>query len=74
MAAGQHGLSSSVLSKAFEVTGRRAAMGTYNFSGDMGKVFLPFLLALMINLWGWRQAITILSIGGFSRRHPLGSG
>jgi len=66
MAAGQHGLSSSLVSKAFEVTGRRAAMGTYNFSGDMGKVFLPFLLALMINLWGWRQAITILSIGGFA--------
>ncbi|HSB04737.1 MAG TPA: MFS transporter [Thermodesulfobacteriota bacterium] len=65
-AAGQHGLSSSLVSKVFEVTGRRAAMGTYNFSGDMGKVFLPFLLTLMINLWGWRQAITVLSIGGFA--------
>ena len=65
-AAGQHGLSSSVLSKVFEVSGRRTAMGTYNFSGDMGKVCLPFLLTLMINLWGWRHAITILSIGGFA--------
>jgi MFS transporter, FSR family, fosmidomycin resistance protein len=37
-AAGQHGLSSSVLSKVFEVSGRRTAMGTYNFSGDIGKV------------------------------------
>jgi FSR family fosmidomycin resistance protein-like MFS transporter len=61
---GQHGLSSSVLSRAFEISGRRAAMGTYNFSGDMGKVCLPFLLALMINLWGWRQAVSVLSVLG----------
>jgi predicted MFS family arabinose efflux permease len=39
-------------------------MGTYNFSGDMGKVCIPFLLAVMINLWGWRQAVFTLSIGG----------
>jgi len=63
-AAGQHGLGSSILSRVFEVSGRRAAMGTYNFSGDMGKVCIPFLLAVMINLWGWRQAVLILSIGG----------
>ena len=61
---GQHGLSSSLLSRVFEMSGRRAAMGTYNFSGDMGKVCLPFLLALMINLWGWRQAVLILSFFG----------
>ncbi len=65
-AAGQHGLSSSILSRVFEVSGRRTAMGTYNFSGDMGKVCLPFLLTLMINFWGWRQAITVLSIGGLA--------
>jgi len=59
---GQHGLSSSLLSRIFEISGRRAAMGTYNFSGDVGKVCLPFLLALMINLWGWRQAVLVLSV------------
>jgi FSR family fosmidomycin resistance protein-like MFS transporter len=63
---GQHGLSSSLLSGVFEISGRRAAMGTYNFSGDMGKVCLPFLLALMINLWGWRQAILVLSAFGLA--------
>lgn len=62
--AGQHGLSSSVLSRAFEVSGRRAAMGTYNFSGDLGKVCIPLILTLMIGLWGWRQAVLFLSIGG----------
>jgi len=65
-AAGQHGLGSSVLSRVFEESGRRAAMGTYNFSGDMGKVCLPFLVALMINLWGWRPAIFTLSLGGMA--------
>ncbi|MBI5967868.1 MAG: MFS transporter [Deltaproteobacteria bacterium] len=64
-AGGQHGLSSSLLSRVFEMSGRRAAMGTYNFSGDMGKVCLPFLVAVMINLWSWRQAIFTLAIGGF---------
>jgi predicted MFS family arabinose efflux permease len=63
-AAGQHGLGSSVLSRVYETSGRRTAMGTYNFSGDVGKVALPFLVALMINLWTWRQAILILSLGG----------
>jgi predicted MFS family arabinose efflux permease len=63
-AAGQHGLGSSILSRVFEVSGRRTAMGTYNFSGDMGKVCLPFLVAVMISLWDWRQAVFILSIGG----------
>jgi FSR family fosmidomycin resistance protein-like MFS transporter len=63
---GQHGLSSSLLSRVFENSGHRAAMGTYNFSGDMGKVCLPFSLALMINLWGWRQAVSVLSMCGLA--------
>jgi MFS family permease len=64
--AGQHGLSSSMLSRVFELSGRRAAMGTYNFSGDMGKVCLPFLLTIFIHLWGWRGATLIVSIGGLA--------
>jgi FSR family fosmidomycin resistance protein-like MFS transporter len=61
---GQHGLSSSLLSRVFEISGRRAAMGTYNFSGDLGKVCVPFLLTLMINWWGWRHAVFNLSLFG----------
>lgn len=64
IAAGQHGLGSSILSRVFEVSGRRTAMGTFNFSGDMGKVCLPFLVAVMISLWDWRQAVFLLSLGG----------
>ena len=59
---GQHSLGASTLSRVFEVSGRRAATGTYNFSGDVGKVFLPFVLTVLINLWGWRQAVLVLSL------------
>ncbi len=65
-AAGQHGLSSSVLSRVFETSGRRTAMGTYNFSGDVGKVAVPFFLALLINWMGWRQGVFVLSLGGIA--------
>lgn len=63
-AAGQHGLSSAVVSRVFEGSGRRAALGTFNFSGDLGKVCIPFLLAIMINFGGWRKATLYLSLGG----------
>jgi MFS transporter, FSR family, fosmidomycin resistance protein len=66
MGAGQHGLSSSVLSRVFESSGRRAAMGTYNFSGDLGKVCLPFILTLLINFWGWRQATFYVAFSGMA--------
>ncbi len=61
---GQHGLSSSVLSRVYELSGRRAAMGTYNFAGDLGKVSLPFILTMLINIWGWRHAVFSLALGG----------
>ena len=66
---GQHGLGASALSKVFEVSGRRAAIGTYNFSGDVGKVFVPFVLTLLINLWGWRQAVLVRLPGCASGGH-----
>ena len=63
-AAGQHPLGSSILSKVFEASGRRAAMGTYNFSGDVGKICIPFLMTITLNLWGWRHAVLLMSILG----------
>src|SRR2546427_4980918 len=34
----QHPLSSTLVSNAYDDRGRRTALGTYNFSGDLGKV------------------------------------
>src|SRR5437879_12454128 len=52
----QHPLSSSLVSKAYETGARRAALGTYNFAGDLGKVAVPAAVAFVATLVGWRAA------------------
>ena len=52
----QHPLSSSLVSRAYEEGPRRAALGTYNFSGDLGKVTFPACVALVAAWIGWRWA------------------
>ena len=52
----QHPLSSSIVAKAYETGPRRAALGTYNFSGDLGKVAVPFVVAFAASVVGWRWA------------------
>src|SRR6059036_467170 len=52
----QHPLSSSLVSKAYETGPRRAALGTYNFSGDLGKVAVPAAVAVAATVVGWRYA------------------
>jgi MFS transporter, FSR family, fosmidomycin resistance protein len=52
----QHPLSSSVVAKAFEDGPRRAALGTYNFAGDIGKVTSAALIGLVAAVAGWRVA------------------
>ena len=54
----QHPLSSSVVAKAYEDGPRRAALGTYNFAGDIGKVSSAALIGLVAALAGWRVAAT----------------
>lgn len=53
-AAVQHPLASSMVSKAYHVKGRRVAIGSYNFAGDVGKVIFPALAAVMLSRVGWR--------------------
>jgi FSR family fosmidomycin resistance protein-like MFS transporter len=52
----QHPLSSSLVSRAYEDGSRRMALGTYNFSGDLGKVMVPAAVALLAAWIGWREA------------------
>jgi FSR family fosmidomycin resistance protein-like MFS transporter len=52
----QHPLSSSLVSRAYEDGARRMALGTYNFSGDLGKVVVPAAVALLATWIGWREA------------------
>jgi FSR family fosmidomycin resistance protein-like MFS transporter len=60
----QHPLSSSLVSRAYEAQGRRTAMGTYNFAGDVGKVAFPALLSGMILLLSWRGSVELLGTFG----------
>ena len=52
----QHPLASSLVSRAHRGEGARAALGIYNFAGDVGKAVVPALLALGIGLAGWRMS------------------
>jgi MFS family permease len=52
----QHPLSSSLVSRAYESGPRRLVLGTYNFSGDLGKTTIPAALALVTVWQGWRWA------------------
>lgn len=52
----QHPLASSLVSQAYETGPRRAALGTYNVSGDLGKVAVPAVVASAAALVGWRAA------------------
>jgi FSR family fosmidomycin resistance protein-like MFS transporter len=60
----QHPLSSTIVSKAFETGARRAALGTYNFSGDLGKVALPAMVAFGTTVIGWRASAGIFGLLG----------
>lgn len=63
-AAVQHPLASSMVSKAYNDNGRRMALGTYNFSGDIGKFMFPALTALALSQMGWRTVCAGLGIFG----------
>ena len=62
-AAFQHSLSSSIITKAFEGGRVRPALGTYNSSGDVGKLAFSSLFTLLIGLAiGWQ--IVVAGLGG----------
>ena len=50
----QHPLASSLVSKVYETGARRAALGTYNFSGDLGKIAVAAAAGLGVATIGWR--------------------
>src|SRR5215467_3412375 len=60
----QHPLSSSLVSKAYETGPRRVALGTYNFSGDLGKVAVPAAVAFAALAVGWRTASAAYGVIG----------
>jgi MFS transporter, FSR family, fosmidomycin resistance protein len=53
----QHPLASSVISRAYASSRRRAALGTYNFTGDLGKVVAPAAVGAGAAVVGWSTSV-----------------
>jgi MFS family permease len=61
----QHPLASGYVSRAFEAAGSRAALGAYNFSGDLGKMAFPAATAALLALMPWQPVMYVLALVGF---------
>jgi FSR family fosmidomycin resistance protein-like MFS transporter len=59
----QHPIASHLVASAFPGARSRAALGTYNFAGDLGKMALPALTALLLVVLPWRSTIAL--VGSF---------
>lgn len=58
----QHPISSNLVARAFGGAASRLALGTYNFSGDIGKIALPAAAAAMLVVLPWHNVLWI--VGG----------
>ena len=56
----QHPLASASVSRAYGA-GARGPLGTYNFSGDLGKAGLPALVSLLLTVMHWRAALWVVA-------------
>ena len=63
-AAVQHPLAASMVSRAYNDNGRRMALGTYNFSGDLGKFMFPAIAAVALSQVSWRPVTAGLGFLG----------
>jgi FSR family fosmidomycin resistance protein-like MFS transporter len=62
----QHPIASALVARAFKGPRSLKALGGYNFAGDIGKMTLPALAALMIAVMPWRPALGILGAAGIA--------
>jgi MFS transporter, FSR family, fosmidomycin resistance protein len=60
----QHPLASALVARAFSGARSMRALGGYNFAGDLGKMTVPALAAVLITIMPWRQALIILGAFG----------
>ena len=59
----QHPIASGAVSRAYG-GGARGPLGTYNFTGDLGKAAIPALTSLLLTLMPWRSALWLLAALG----------
>ena len=63
-AAGQHPISSSLVARAYQGRARGTAIGTLNFTGDVGKAIMPLVWGWLAVVVGWRQAMVWCGLAG----------
>jgi MFS family permease len=62
----QHPLASGLIARAYDGPRARAALGTYNFAGDLGKMALPATVAWLLVLMPWRHALGMIGVLGLA--------
>ena len=65
-ASAQHPIASDLVAKAYPGPRSRAMLGTYNFSGDVGKIVFPAAVALVLTVLPWRAATAMLGLVGLA--------
>jgi MFS transporter, FSR family, fosmidomycin resistance protein len=62
----QHPLASALVAQAFTGGARIKALGIYNFAGDIGKMTVPALAALLLSVLPWRGTVALLGLLGLA--------
>jgi len=62
----QHPLASALVARAFAGPRSLAALGTYNFAGDLGKMALPAAASLLVVMMPWRPSLALLGTLGLA--------
>jgi MFS family permease len=58
----QHPLASVLISRTYAAASRRAALGVYNFAGDIGKMCVAVGVGFAAALIGWRSTVVLYGI------------
>lgn len=61
----QHPIASALVARAFSGPRSLKALGGYNFAGDIGKMTVPALAALLMTVMPWRPSVIALGAAGF---------
>ncbi len=70
-AATQHPIGSALVTRTFTGARSLSAFGAYNFAGDIGKVLIPALAALLILFMAWRPAYALFGLVGIVMALPI---
>lgn len=62
----QHPIASDLVAEAYAGPSSQAAIGTYNFAGDIGKALLPALTAMALTMMNWHMTAFMLGAAGLA--------